>query len=57
MVIHLTWPLPCGPQELADLGLGDWGEDVFVGLWAGPRERYAMREEASAESIRAFVEV
>ena len=57
MVIHLTWPLPCGPQELADLGLGDWGEDVSVGLWAGPRERYAMREEASAESIRAFVEV
>lgn len=44
-------------QELEDLELGDWSEDVSVGLWGEGRERYAMTTSTSDTSIREFIKV
>ena len=44
-------------QELEDLGLGDSGEDVSVGLWGEGRERYAMSTPTNLDNIKQFVEV
>ena len=44
-------------QELEDLELGDWSEDVSVGLWGEGRERYAMTTPTSDTSIREFIKV
>ena len=49
--------LGCGLQELEDLGLGDWSEDVSVGMWGEGRERYALTTPTSHTSIREFIEV
>ena len=44
-------------QEMVLMGLGDWGEDVAVGLWAGPREKYRLNDELSEGALREFLEV
>ena len=42
-------------EEMVMMGLDDLGEDVAVGLWAGPREKYPLREEFS--ELGNFLEV
>ena len=42
-------------NELKELSLADWGEDVAVGIWAGKRQRYAMREDFTTDNVQEFV--
>lgn len=42
-------------HELKELSLADWGEEVAVALWAGKRQRYAMREDFTTENVQEFV--
>lgn len=42
-------------NELKELSLADWGEEVAVGIWAGRRQRYAMREDFTTDNVQDFV--
>ena len=39
------------------MGLGDWSEDVSVGVWGEGRERYVMTTPTSPGAIQTFIEV
>lgn len=42
-------------NELNELSLADWGEEVAVAIWAGRRQRYAMKEDFTTENVQDFV--
>ena len=44
-------------DELTSLGLDDWGEDVAIGIWRTPKEKYPMMEEYDTETLREFIQV
>lgn len=41
-------------QELEDLQMADWGEDVAMAIWDGAKKKYPMKEDYD---LREFVEV
>lgn len=44
-------------DELNSLGLSDWGEDVAMVIWAGPKEKYPLVDGLDVDSITSFVKV
>lgn len=42
-------------HELKELSLADWGEEVAVAIWAGRKQRYAMRDDFTTENVQDFV--
>ena len=42
-------------NELKDLTLADWGEEVAVAIWAGRKLRYAMKDDFTTENVQDFV--
>ena len=42
-------------NELKELSLADWGEEVAVAIWAGRRQRYAMKQDFTTENVQDFV--
>ena len=44
-------------DELGELGLKDRGEDLEIGLWAGKKEKYVMKDEFDEDSLNEFIEV
>lgn len=42
--------------DLRSLGLGDWGEEVAVGIFAPGPLKYAMKEEFNVENLKQFVD-
>ena len=43
-------------NELEELSLDDWGEEVAVAIWEAKNRRYAMRDEVTTETVQEFVE-
>ena len=43
-------------NELEELSLDDWGEEVAVAIWETKNRRYAMRDEVTTETLQDFVE-
>lgn len=44
-------------DELGELGLKDLGQDIYVSLWAGKKEKYIMDEDFDEDSLIDFTEV
>ena len=44
-------------DELDELGLKDLGQDIYVSLWAGKKEKYVMNEDFDEDSLLDFAEV
>lgn len=44
-------------EELGELGLRDYGEDLVVVLWAGKKDKYVMKEDYEEDSLINFIEV
>lgn len=44
-------------DELGELNLKDYGEDLVVILWAGKKEKYIMKEDFDEDSLKDFIEV
>ena len=42
--------------DLHSLGLGDWGEEVAVGIFAPGPLKYPMKEEFNADNLKQFVD-
>ena len=42
-------------NELEELSLDDWGEEVAVAIWEAKNRRYAMRDEVTTETVQEFV--
>jgi len=43
-------------NELEELSLDDWGEEVAVAIWEAKNRRYALRDEVNTETLQEFVE-
>lgn len=44
-------------DELRELGYGDHGDDLVIALWANKKEKYVMKEDFDADSLKYFAEV
>ena len=44
-------------EELGELGLKDYGDDLVVVLWAGKKEKYIMKDDFDEDALASFVEV
>lgn len=44
-------------DELGELGLTDYGDDLVIVLWGGKKEKYIMKDEFDEDSLTNFVEV
>ena len=44
-------------QELEQLEMADWGEDVAMAIWADAKRKYPLRVEFEPDSIQEMIEV
>lgn len=44
-------------EELGELGFNDQADDLVLGLWAGRKEKYIMKDDFDEDSLNDFLEV